>query len=157
MKGYNSQYADKNIYLDGNGNRLTIEELTESLLKDAEHGEEIAAMMAHRYRPENLHNNGDIDDIYNPDLLNLARVTHEIKSVNHADLCEQASFTGGQWTHLAQAYQSFVKRMIRWRDGYKPEATDHDQSFMDKVRATKLKMRKSTKFTRNMRNKYNSM
>ena len=150
MKGYITQYADYNLILNTSGDKVD----TDKLLKEHAHADEIAELIGHKYRPENLHNNGDIDDSFTPSPHNMARVTHEITSVNKADLCEQASFKASQWSHLATTYQQYVKRMIRWRDGYQPEPTEHDKSFMLKVEAAKQKMRRNRKYAQAMRRKY---
>ena len=157
MKGYIKQHADFNIYLDGKGNRLTIDQLTNELLADHEHGPEVAALMGKTYRPENLHNNGDICDYMNESRANLARVTHEQRTVSHADLAEQASFKAGQWSHLAQAYQSFVAKTQRWIAGYNPEAIKPDAKFMRKVNEAKLRMRRNRAYKKQMQDKYNAL
>ena len=156
MKGYISQSADKNIYLDDTGAYIEHDAILDTLV-DHEHADEIAELIGKPYRPENLHSNGDICDYWNPERLNLARVTHEVRNVNRADLCEQASFKGGQWEHLAESYQQFVKRMVRWRDGYNPEPTESDKVFKRKVAETELKMRRNRKFARAMRAKYDAL
>lgn len=153
MKGYTTQYADYNLILDTNGDKVN----TDKLLAEHEHSEAIQALLDHKYRPENLHNNGDIDDTFQPEAHNLARVTHEIKSVNKADLCAQASFDGCQWSHLANAYQGYVAKTQRWIHGYNPEAIKPDARFMRKVNETKLKMRKNRKFAASMRSKFEAM
>lgn len=153
MKGYTTQYADYNLILDTNGSKVD----TDKLLEDHANSEAIHALIGHKYRPENLHNNGDIDDSYNPEALHLARVTHERKNVNKSDLCEQASFERSQWQHLAATYQSYVKKTQRWIHGYNPEAIKPDAKFMRKVNEAKLKMRKSRSYAASMRKAYADM
>jgi len=161
-KGYKPQTADFNVY-SYEGKHVDRELLSSCIavdLADNDNATEILALMNEVYRPEQLHANGDINDAFNPEGIHLARVTKEARSTNHADLCEQASFEGGQWSHLAQSYQSFVKRTQRWINGYKPEHTGNTETgiqFAEKVERMKLKMRKNRKLARNMRNKWESM
>jgi hypothetical protein len=153
MKGYKIQAADRNTVRDATGKAIQADQLA-ALLADHPHADELAEMIEGRYRPENLHSNGDIDDSFNPDALMLVRVTHEVVNPSRADLAEQAGFIKPHWSYLAESYQSYVKRLTRWRDGYTAEPQTADKSFMIKVESTKRRMMRDRKFAKAMRRKY---
>ena len=83
--------------------------------------------------------------------MNLARVTHEQRTRNSADLAEQARFNGVLWDTLSESYTQFVKLTQRWKGGYNPEAIKPDAKFMRRVNEAKLRMQKNSKYRLRMR------
>lgn len=168
MQGYNPQFDDYNHYTASKGkfskpsqgskeNAIHSERIDlDAVLAGHDNAAEIAALCGHVYRPENLHNNGDICDHYNEQGANLARVTKEHKAVSRADIAEQASRTVNGlvlWDMLADAYNGFVKNTRRWRDGYQPEAIKPDARFMQRVKDTRLRMQKNRTLRASLRNR----
>lgn len=142
MQGYKPQYDDHSHYTDTAGRKVDIDQA----VKGHKNAAEILALCNDTYRPEQLHNNGDICDYFNPDMLNLARATHETKSCNTADLAEQAGNSRVLWDALSDSYTQFVRYTQRWKAGYNPD--NHmkpDAYFERKVAATKALMKRNSR------------
>lgn len=145
MQGYKPQYNDHAHY-SYDGHNVDAELLADCIAIDGHpHADEIRELMTATYRPEQLHNNGDICDYYNEQGDNLARVTSERRTINKADLAEQASFNGVLWDSLSESYTQFVKLTQRWKNGYNPEMIKPDARFARRVAETKLRMQKNSR------------
>ena len=145
MKGYKPQFDDHSHYYY-DGQHIDADLLADCIAIDGHpHADEIRELMTATYRPEQLHNNGDIHDDWNPEAANLARVTHEHKAVNRADLAEQAGNDRVLWDSLAESYAAFVRYTERWRSGYNPDVIKPDQRFARRVAETRIRMLKSSK------------
>lgn len=161
MQGYKPQYDDHAHYFTvtgryskrtptDSGNKETAIQTVKldvlDTLKGHKNAAEIAELCGHTYRPEQLHNNGDVHDEYNPEALNLARATHELKTVNKADLAEQASIDRQLWDSLSDSYTQFVRYTRRWKAGYNPDQHIQPDAFFErKVAATKALMQRNSR------------
>ena len=146
MQGYKPQYDDHNQYIY-DGQRVDSTLLADCIAIDGhDHADEIKQLMLESYRPEQLHNNGDIHDEFNPDQLQLARVTHEKRIVSHADLAEQAGNNSVLWDSLSDSYSQFVRYTRRWKAGYNPDQhIKPDAFFARKVETARKLMARNTR------------
>lgn len=148
MQGYKPQYDDHAHYTVTMGTAahpIVQKAIPADMLEGHKNADEILAICNETYRPESLHNNGDVHEEYNPERLMLVRVTHEKRTRSHADLAEQAGFNRAMWDVLSDSYTSFVRYTERWRKGYNPEVIKPDMRFQRRVNETMLRMKKSAK------------